>query len=591
MTISVDMHSSVPRMEELSGISSFCLADGTPANPVQESAAAKIDSLTLGIEGRRATIKDYHARIEELQYHIVRAERSIIDLKVTYNAAAPIHDKLPAKLLTMIFRRIHPNSRADIRILHVCRSWRSFIRQIPDFWVHLVRTPHILARMPEFVHMLLDLTAPRHFHLDVDGDELQYLNVLTPVRTSLQARLVRLSSLSIVLPRNYLPHVYQLLKLSLPGLKTLGISMRSPGGAYQRTENAYPPPAQQFPRLRNLGTNSFFFTPHLPLDTLTHLAIFQTVFSTRLCLLALSQCVGLKEITMIHCSCQPRPPPNVQFPSVSLPKLRKWRLIAGDDIPSLVFWLTHITYAATASLHIHCAAESLTPLLPALASLPVTTSAIDYLQIDFLPAVKRNRNFGMFWLRALVRGSVRLMLHVHGIAWGPSRGLHGPSSILRDVVPLLSSAFSQTVIWLTCNFPSVTVTERDWLMLFEAFPALWFIVVTLRSSRNFFRVLRRLPVGHSPSLWAIVAQSLDGRGAHGDIVSAIESFRSKGGNLTDFYFSLFVPLSPARMARLNAVVSDVAFTAIPEPPEVKLTTPGEHGISCCVAIALITLIT
>ncbi|KAI0686619.1 hypothetical protein C8Q76DRAFT_803869 [Earliella scabrosa] len=507
---------------------------------------AEINRRHREVEEHQARIADYQAMIWQHRSSLEHASRSIFKLKAAYNASTLIHSKLPTELLIEIFCHIDPSRRADIRIVHVCRLWRSIIHQIPDFWVGIVRAPNLLGRGYSISITLINLTAPRHYHLNLEGSDLRLLTQWG----ALDSKAVRLSSLSIVLPQNCHPYLGWLNRLTLPCLKTLRFLHRhsqhpDSGLLHERPHAA---PRSKFPQLRHIITMGVLFTSGVPVDTITHLTVTGGVRSAASFLQMLARCVRLEELSMTRCTTPLTP--GAQMGPALLPNLRAWTLVGGSDIVSLIFWLARIIPGhPAAELLIFSTAPSIAGLLPTIFSLSTLSPGIDVMRLSFDPVP--STNVGSFTLALAQDRSRRLRLSVRDVVWGSSRGPFGPSSLLHDFFSLLPTALSHHATVVQCDFAGVSIVKHDWVAMLEAFPNVSHLTVTTTSSRKFFRVLRKLPV--CGWLACLHVKSTDGSGAHEQIVSAIESLASRGARLQLLVLDRPNPLSKARCARLGAL--------------------------------------
>ncbi|KAI0357935.1 hypothetical protein OH77DRAFT_1316738 [Trametes cingulata] len=78
------------------------------------------------------------AKAQEYRVRIAKLERCIRKLGSVYNSAAPIHVALFTELLCQIVRSLHARERGAKRFMNICRYWRSFFRQTPNFWVDML---------------------------------------------------------------------------------------------------------------------------------------------------------------------------------------------------------------------------------------------------------------------------------------------------------------------------------------------------------------------------------------------------------------------------------------------------------------------
>ena len=156
---------------------------------------------------------------------IVEYNRRIYALRSLHNAVAPIHRTLPTEILIYIFTALRPSRRKDngIRLLHVCRYWRSLLLNTSEFWVEaLTRERNVVnARQSTLKRLesLLNLTGTRSIPLSFYGFTLPALEAVTP-------HAHRISSLTLTITVDDIEPLNAMLRTGVPLLRNLSVAHR-----------------------------------------------------------------------------------------------------------------------------------------------------------------------------------------------------------------------------------------------------------------------------------------------------------------------------------------------------------------------------
>ncbi|TBU34841.1 hypothetical protein BD311DRAFT_193326 [Dichomitus squalens] len=143
----------------------------------------------------------------KIDYHTEYTRR----LSSTFNSGALVHLLLPTEMLMEIFSRIEPQSCHDIRILHVCRKWRSIILRTPAFWQAMLRLSDVMddscpsALDIQVANEILRLFAPRKIDVTV-----MFSSDLRP--TILVPHLSRITTLTICMEPDHVVEVFEALR-------------------------------------------------------------------------------------------------------------------------------------------------------------------------------------------------------------------------------------------------------------------------------------------------------------------------------------------------------------------------------------------
>lgn len=81
---------------------------------------------------------------------------------------------MPIELLPSIFRWLPPTKRSDIRLSHVCGTWRDALMKTPEFWADFLMVEDLISpehyeRDVGFWHSFVDRTRPLPLRLPLDG--------------------------------------------------------------------------------------------------------------------------------------------------------------------------------------------------------------------------------------------------------------------------------------------------------------------------------------------------------------------------------------------------------------------------------------
>ena len=326
--------------------------------------------LTVSDESSTRTLSppELHAwAIARIEYH----KEYIRRLSAIQNASALFHQRMPSELLVEIFDQVHPSKRKGIRLLHVCRLWRSLALKTPGFWVSMLTNILIneydpLGRHPtrnkRYIQAFAELSSPRPFAVPLNSR--LSCHVFAP-------HFSRISSLTIHITLGQAAKLYERLSLGMPQLKTLVIKHildlqdplcdRDDWNALRLTQI----PADAFKSLDELKLPSTFFIPLPPMPTLGRLVIggcrcrkcnsVPDAAQTQSDIFAiLRQCPALASVSIEATTCGSHPrPPLQQVQPVHLPYLSILELsVKGMELVSAALG-GHVEGSADATLIFH----------------------------------------------------------------------------------------------------------------------------------------------------------------------------------------------------------------------------------------------
>ncbi len=528
-----------------------------------------------------AKIEAYTARIKTIQHHIA-------DLYSIHNAALPLHVELPPELVLEIFRHVPFASRCNIRLLHVCRLWRSILQRTPEFWASFLS--HSLERSywrgygwsmdePMF---LTSLNRSSPLAVQITGAE-RHLEILRTV----PHHVVRLSSLTLAIGASSVDTLFLILRIKLPLLEKLVLKLTcKASNGLMGTEildkiGPWAPPADNFPRLQSLDVNGVLF-PTLAAPTLKHLRLIgclknlctsptscsrTAVPSMDALLSGLQRCPALVTCKLV--ACLPARVTASRGLGVHLPELREFCIYANPSTTRVI--LETITFPPHTFLTTSRCITAQDPLLP---TTPIPTIlALDTLSLKVW-------NSGTPYQRQIQRdgtyegssdGQLRLRMGPGHLPWTTAAAGVGRSEAIRTLVLVFSPLERLTSLVLDFGV-RIPVVEADWQLILDSFVRLASLTVRIDSCRTLLRVLQR---GQPPrALETLSISCLKGRRVQELLVRAIEDAASKHLRVRrlEFRQAIYdlhcrerhekknrsnVPMSAEQLSRLKAVVAAV----------------------------------
>ncbi|PIL22769.1 hypothetical protein GSI_15463 [Ganoderma sinense ZZ0214-1] len=309
---------------------------------------------------------------------IKECEEYLRTLRSVHNAAAPIHVTLPVEVIIRIFLNIKLNSIRDIAIMHVCRTWRTILLNVPEFFANLLGVVKKIGRRKDgngLLGMLLPLSGTRKLtvHEPNLADLARSLGILVP-------HLTRIRSLAVDLEVPDFIDFHQFLKSgAMPELEDLSVlsNAQNRHALADDLPNLVPWTEDDLPSLRRLDLISALFTQasaYPPLESLTlrhgvtdstvHLYI-PRIKSPTLFLNALSQCSRLRILNLFNTL----PTQLAGWDAIDhafvlhFPELRAL-YVYEDRQRSVSRFLSHITSPPTASLNLGSNDPMFSDLLP-----------------------------------------------------------------------------------------------------------------------------------------------------------------------------------------------------------------------------------
>ncbi|OJT08146.1 hypothetical protein TRAPUB_942 [Trametes pubescens] len=283
-----------------------------------------------------------------------RAMRSVC------NAAAPINQRLPPEVLMRVFACISPKGMGDIKLMHVCRSWRAILGETSEFWVDMLSLPKVWD-IPDLLEAILHLSSSRPLALRAASPDVYSSKFMIP-------HLCRIIDLAIASTNTEFRQFYRLLREGhLSNLERLRL-------IYLGGTNSDPPVFEEeaekcadacLPRLRRLELSPNFVDDHLVVASITSLSVLarnhgltwlsnEAIPSPQALLRALSRCAS--QLTSLHFDHSTLPHEGWVSPEhcsrVDLPALLE---LSVDAFPSPVeSFLSAITIPPSSSLSIRC---------------------------------------------------------------------------------------------------------------------------------------------------------------------------------------------------------------------------------------------
>ncbi|KAI0647780.1 hypothetical protein C8Q79DRAFT_905688 [Trametes meyenii] len=423
---------------------SFCHL--TPCLPAQDMHAIRGLSPLEIQQWTLARAKDYE--------EYIRALRSV------YNAAAPIHCRLPAEVLMYIFGSVDPHNLKVLKLLHVCRLWRAILLKTPEFWAKLFTLVGVWDR-PDALQAVLKYSG----HRTITAERVPAAAILS---SSLKPHLDRISSLNVVVRNNQFRKLYRLLRTGhfrgLDSLRLVSVDPAIPSPAVYDERTGLCADAD-LPHLRRLELSVRFVDHRLAASSVEFLSVLsgdstytssppEFISSPEAILRTLERCAPSLEVLTIELALPPTGWATVaERTPVHLPRLREISIEGRSTHPAGAL-LGAITFPPSASLSFtgirQCEGSIFRHLVPAHV-LPDGISAADALSLQL---VLRERST----LRT-TRGGRELLKFQ----------LPHHQRVVDDVGHMFSA--NQTVAALElCRSGGVPISPDEILRLFAAFP-------------------------------------------------------------------------------------------------------------------------
>ncbi|TFK86644.1 hypothetical protein K466DRAFT_600157 [Polyporus arcularius HHB13444] len=450
------------------------------------------------------------AKIEAHTARIKTVQRHILELHSIHNAALPLHVELPPELVLEIFRHLPFAYRGHIRVMHVCRLWRSLVQRTPEFWADFLS------------HSLEQSTRRRYKGLIRNGSEQMFLTSLrrsSPLGVNLTGgewyletirtvphHVCRLSYLTVTIGASSVDTLFSILRIKIPLLEKLLLRLTcKASNGLMRTEildkiGSWVPRADHFPRLHTLDVNGVLF-PSLAVPTLKHLKLVgcapaqcaslisqpcsrTNVRSLEALVSGLQRCPAL--LTCELNACLPSRIITSHGVGVHLPQLQEFAVCT--DSPSTRVILETITfpphvYLSTSRCITAQDSPLPTPPLPTLLSLHTLSLHVRSL---WSPSQEQQEIQCNGTYKGSTDGQRRLLMGPDRIQWVKI----GRSEVLNTLVLTFSPLERLTALELEFGF-RIPVGEADWKLVLKSFVRLTSLTVQSDSCRNLLRVLRR----------------------------------------------------------------------------------------------------
>ncbi|KAI0669253.1 hypothetical protein C8Q78DRAFT_1080541 [Trametes maxima] len=426
------------------GSSSFC--DLTSCLPEQDIHA---------IRGLSPTEIQQWALARAVAYEeYIRALRSV------YNAATPIHRRLPVEVLVYIFGSVDSRNLRVLKLMHVCRLWRAILLKTSKFWAKLSTLVGVWEH-PDALQAVLKYSG----HRTITAEHVPAESILS---SSLKPHLGRISSLQVTVRNNQFRKLHQLLGTghfrSLESLRLVAVDLAASSTAVYDERTRLCTDAN-LRRLRRLELSVRFVDHRLVVSSVESLSVLsgdstytssppEFISSPEAILRTLERCSPSLEVLTIASALPPTGWDAVAaHPPCHLPRLRELRIEGRSTHPAGAL-LGAITFPPSASLSFtgirQCEGSVLRHLVPAHV-LPDGISAADTLSLQF---VLRERST----LRTTHGGRelLRLQLPHH-------------QHVVEDVRHMFSG--NRTVVALEfCRSRGVPMDPEEILRLLAAFP-------------------------------------------------------------------------------------------------------------------------
>ncbi|EIW55196.1 uncharacterized protein TRAVEDRAFT_51324 [Trametes versicolor FP-101664 SS1] len=197
--------------------------------------------------------------MQHLEAHVLS------ELRHRYNAFAPIHryQRLPPEVLLEILSQVEHTGRRDIRLMHVCQTWRSLLMGTPEFWARMLAacplrySPQLVNQVPEWFDVFLHRSAPAPLALTLPCFHQAMQNALMP-------HAYHIHSLAVCIAfKTTFDSLYTMLSHGLASLASLCVTHDSnyPGKNDASSYRALHWSDETLPRLRTLRLPSIFLSP------------------------------------------------------------------------------------------------------------------------------------------------------------------------------------------------------------------------------------------------------------------------------------------------------------------------------------------
>ncbi|KAI0366837.1 hypothetical protein BV20DRAFT_1123976 [Pilatotrama ljubarskyi] len=258
----VSVSISGPSMETPS-LLEFIEADPCRDNDMDQLSSLELcSSVRVSPQAALESQKSVLATIEHLH-------QEINALQSKYNALAFVHQRLHPELLMEVFAHLDHEEPRAITYTHVCRTWRTLIHRLPEFWAGMlaaVPTKELsLGPSEEFITFLARSgSSPLTLDLPTFGSSMY---------DALMPHAHHLSSLSVRVSTSGAACLYRMLSRGVPLLEGLSI-FHEPSSGRLDTEDAAAHrficfSDQALPRLRHIRIPLALLCPGLAASTST----------------------------------------------------------------------------------------------------------------------------------------------------------------------------------------------------------------------------------------------------------------------------------------------------------------------------------
>ncbi|KAI0822062.1 hypothetical protein BC628DRAFT_718792 [Trametes gibbosa] len=195
-------------------------------------------------------------------------EAYLCTMRVLYNAAAPINQRLPPEILNHIFSSVFPDRLAEIRLMHVCHYWRTLLARTPEYWVDMLSIP-TLWDIPDLTEAALRLSAPHPLMVRSAPAELYTAAWMRP-------HLARINDLRVAVDQTGFRQLFLLLRdgsfASVKSLRLVWVDYQIPSPpAYDETFDQCPD--DSLPLLKHLSLSAIFYDPRLVVGSIEHMTL------------------------------------------------------------------------------------------------------------------------------------------------------------------------------------------------------------------------------------------------------------------------------------------------------------------------------
>lgn len=303
-------------------------------------------------------IEDYRSRIRALMS--------------AQNALVPINHNLPPEVLMEIFIHVNTSnsSRVWLRVLHVCRLWRSLIFRTPAFWVAVLRIKKDLVGVTEgsVARLNLFLALSRTLPLDLSFKGLPH-----SVSQALAPHINRISTLTLKLKGKEYKSFTRLLGSGMARLEQLCITHRDDDKHTTEFHRALVKDASHLPRLRSLTLRCVLTSLGGLAGQLRHLKLSDCYCtychinpaSLQGFLKALEGCSSLEVLVLEDTSMVvDNQPPVIHDHVVALPTLRKLQICRGELPVAALLSRVSLPKTCTVNIDTRLGAHHLRDTLP-----------------------------------------------------------------------------------------------------------------------------------------------------------------------------------------------------------------------------------